>query len=137
MISLIQGITVFLALLVAFPWQVQAAGEINPDILLPKIQYKDVNNEKNPTKLSYVNQLPSGTWQQILTAVIKFILIISGTLTFISFTVSGVFMVTSRGDDDALGKAKNMILWSIVALAVIAASYALVTGISQLEFFSG
>lgn len=113
-----------------------AAGEINPDLLLPRVQYKE-NTSGQPTKLSYVNQLPKGTWQEVLTSVIKFILMIAGTLTFVSFTVSGVMMVVARGEDEALGKAKNMILWSIVALAVIAASYAIVTGISQLDFFSG
>lgn len=118
------------------PLPALAAGEISPELLLPTIKYNESNKDK-PTKLSYVNQLPGGSWQEILAAVIKLILAITGTLTLISFTVSGVMMVTARGDDDTISKARNMLLWSIVGLAVIAGSYALVTGISQLNFFSG
>lgn len=87
-------------------------------------------------KNSYVQKLPGGDWQSILTAAIKFMLGISGTLAFISFTVAGVLFVTARGEEDQLTKAKHMLLWSIAALAIIAVSYAIVLGISQFKYFS-
>lgn len=88
------------------------------------------------SKIDYVQQLPGGDWQSILTSVIKFVLGITGTLALISFTVAGVLFLTARGEEDQITKAKNLLIWSIAALGIIAVSYAIVLGVSQLKFFS-
>jgi len=44
-------------------------------------------------------------------------------------------MITAEGNDEQIRKGKNIIFWSVLALAIIAASYAIVVGISQLKFF--
>ncbi len=93
-------------------------------------------NGAPPTKIDYVQKLPSGSWQEILTGVIKFVLGITGTLAFISFSFAGILFVTARGEEDQLTKAKHLLIWSIAALGIIAVSYAIVLGISQLKFFS-
>ena len=43
-------------------------------------------------------------------------------------------MLTARGVEDKLKHGKDILLWSIIALAIIAGSYALVLGVSQLKF---
>lgn len=89
------------------------------------------------SKIGYVTNLANqtqGDWPQILGNVIKFILAITGTLAFISFTFGGVLMVTAQGKEEQIKKGKEVLIWSILALAVIATSYAIVLGITQLEF---
>ena len=76
----------------------------------------------------------SGSWSKILGNVTKFVLAITGSIAFIAFTYSGIYFVTARGNEDQIKKAKEMIYLSILALAIIATSYAFVLGISQLKF---
>jgi hypothetical protein len=108
---------------------------ISPDELLHGFEYVDESHKDQPSKIDYVRNLPQGSWQQILAEVIKFILGITGTLALISFTVSGIMMVTARGEEEQITKAKMMVLWSVLALLIIAVSYAIVLGVSQLKFF--
>jgi hypothetical protein len=90
---------------------------------------------KGPSKIALVKQLPSGDWKSIVAQVIQLILSITGSITFVSFTVGGVMMVTAQGDDTKINKGKGILTWSLIALAIIAASYGIVLGITQLKFF--
>lgn len=90
--------------------------------------------DNETSKIALVQKLPSPTWQDLLAGIIKVILGLTGTIAFISFTFNGVIMVVSQGKEEEIAKAKKNILLSIVALAIIAASYGLVLGISRLNF---
>lgn len=81
------------------------------------------------------DRLPSGSWQGILAEVIKLVLSITGSLTLVALTYGGIMFLTARGNDEQITKAKEVITWSAFALAVIAISYAVVLGITQLRFF--
>ncbi len=95
------------------------------------------NNALIPTNqhIKYVKSLPKGNWEKILADIIKLVLQITGSLALISFTVGGIMMITAQGGDN-LTKGKMVILWSIIALTIIAISYAIITGITQLQFFT-
>jgi hypothetical protein len=86
-------------------------------------------------KITYVNALPSGEWTSIMGSVISLILAITGSLAFAAFTYGGVLMVTAQGNDEQIRKGKNILFWSILALVIIAGSYGIVIGVSQLKFF--
>lgn len=89
------------------------------------------------SKIGIVSNLKNGStsdWQTLISAAIKLLLSIAGVLAFIAFTAAGIMMVSARGNEDQIKKGKDILIWSILALAVIATSYAIVLGITQLQF---
>ena len=90
---------------------------------------------KTPSKIGLVAQLPKGQWTVIVAAIIKMALQICGALSVASFTYGGVMMVTAQGNDEKIKKGRGIITWSLLALVIIAVSYAIVLGITQLKFF--
>ena len=103
--------------------------------LVPTVEYPTGLSEGKPTKIALVDQLPSSSWQKIMADVIKIILGVTGSLALVAFTVGGVMMVTAQGNEEKISKGKGILYWSVLALVIIAASYAVVVGITQLEFF--
>ena len=94
---------------------------------------KDITSQ---TKIGAVNALPKDTWQQTLSNLVKTLLNISGSLTLVALTVGGVFMIIAHGSTDLLGKGKKILVYSIAGLIIIAVSYAIVIGVSELQFFT-
>lgn len=80
-------------------------------------------------------QAPQGSWTEILTGVIKLILGITGSLTLASFTWAGIQLVINQANEEKVTEAKKIMVWTIIALIIIATSYAIVLGVSQLQFF--
>ncbi len=87
------------------------------------------------SKINLVQNLPKGDWWVALASVIRLVLQITGSLAFASFTYGGVLMIIARGDEGTYKKGKDIIFFSIFALVIIAASYAVVVGVTQLKFF--
>lgn len=109
---------------------VQAAKE-----LLPSWYYEDTSTDGSKVNvLSNVADRTKGSWSDILSNIIKTVLAITGALAFIAFTFSGIMLITARGAEEQIKKGKEMIYLSILGLAIIAASYAIVLGISNLKF---
>lgn len=104
------------------------------DLFRP-FQYTNQGTQQSKIGIvSNIAQRTGGDWTKILGGVIQFILGITGSLAFISFTVGGLMMVTARGNEDQIKKGKDILTWSVIALAIIATSYAIVLGVSQLRF---
>jgi len=87
------------------------------------------------SKVTLVQNLPSGTWQTVLTNVINLILAITGSLALIAITVGGLMMIAALGNEEQINKGKGILMWAVMALAVIAASYGIVIGLTQLQIF--
>mgnify|MGYP006969434596 CR=1 FL=1 len=104
------------------------AQSIVPEVLYP-------GETQNASKIALVDQLPDDSWPKILSGAVQLLLGITGSLALIAFTVGGVMLVTAQGSEERIDKAKKILMWSILALAAIASSYAIVLGVSQLEFF--
>jgi hypothetical protein len=89
------------------------------------------------TKIGAVNALPNISWQATLTAIIKILLNITSGITLLALTVGGTMMVISQSNPDLLEKGKKITFYSVAGLIVIAVSYAVVIGVSELEIFEG
>ena len=104
------------------------------DVLLNPFVDSASKSNTEGSKAKLVEGLPTGTWQEILSDAVKLLLGISGTLSLASFTIGGVLLLTAQGDETKVGNAKKLIMWSLLALGIIATSYAIVLGVSQLQF---
>jgi len=111
------------------------AGTVTVNELLPQFTYTNTSSVAG-TKIGAVNALPHNDWRTTLTNIIKLLLNISGGLTLVSFTVGGVMMIISQGNGDLLNKGKQVTYYSIAGLIIIAVSYAVVIGVSELQFFT-
>jgi len=57
-----------------------------------------------------------------------------GGIAMIVLFYSGVLMITSFGDSEKREKAKKMLYWSILGIVFMLLAYAIVKGITSLEF---
>ncbi len=104
------------------------------DQLFRRFTYSNASTDK--TKISAVNALPDQPWQVVLASVVKMLLNISGGLALLALTLGGTYMITARGDTGTLDKGKKIVTYAISGLVVIAVSYAVVVGVSELQFFT-
>lgn len=100
---------------------------LNADSMLPTQVVSDLktNQAAVPTK-DFIKDVVPG--------LIKLFLGIAGTISFCVFVYAGVMMVVSQGNEEALKKFKDILIWSVIGLVCITMSYAIVRGITQLSF---
>ena len=90
-------------------------------------------------KSERIATLPGVDWDNnletsFLPAVMKFIVGGVGWIATTVLLVSGFMMITSFGDSEMREKAKKMLYWSILGIIFIVLAYALVKGITSLQF---
>lgn len=61
-----------------------------------------------------------------LVRIINWLLGLSAILALLSLVVGGLRMITAIGNDQGIAKAKTIVLWALIGLAVIALSYVMV-----------
>jgi len=86
-------------------------------------------------ELKVVGDLPELEIDTALTAIIKNILTFAMSLTMIALVVTGVYYLQSLGKEEDITKAKDIIIYLIIGMAIMAAAYGVVSGISQFNFF--
>lgn len=86
--------------------------------------------------------LPSGVPQDvtsttdIISALIRFIIIVAGIFALWQMLTGGLGYITSGGDKGKITEAQNKIQMSILGLVIIAASFIIIAIVSQLLFGS-
>lgn len=99
------------------------------DILLPS-QQEIIEEQDEQNRVS----LPGGDFfGEILPAVISNIMYAVGFLIFIAFMYGGTLMVIGRGNEESVTKAKNILIYAAIALALVSFGFALVYGITTLN----
>lgn len=72
------------------------------------------------------NPLGAGTTVYSLTGrIISVVLGLVGTIALVMFIYGGVIWMTSAGSSDKIKKGREAIIWSVIGMAVIFASYGL------------
>jgi hypothetical protein len=66
-----------------------------------------------------------GFIQEVIGVVINWALGIVGSIALLMFVIGGFIWLTSAGNPDKIKSGRNIIVWSVIGLAVIFASYAI------------
>src|SRR3989338_347446 len=78
--------------------------------------------------------LPGGDFLgEVVPAIITNIMYVVAFLIFIAFMYGGVLLVIGRGQEESLTKAKNIMIYAAIALALVSLGFALVYGITTLN----
>ena len=106
----------------------------NIDKLIPK--ESPLTDQGFGTKeLKAIKSLPNRSAEQIIGTAVLTILEWTFILTVIAIVVAAIYYLISRGNEEDVTKAKNIILYLVIGMAIIAASYGIIAGITQLNFF--
>lgn len=69
--------------------------------------------------------------ENVVTLVIRYVLGVTGVAALIAFVYGGVWWLISMGDSNKVAKGKNIMVWALMGLIVIFASYAIVNMILE------
>lgn len=83
-----------------------------------------------------ISNLPELTLEAGISDVIKTILGWSMIITIVAIVVASIYYMISRGKDEDITKAKDILIYLIIGMAIMAASYGIVAGVSQFNFFT-
>lgn len=90
------------------------------------------------TSAMLTNPLGVTSVPELVGRVLKYVLGLTGSVALIVFIYGGVLMMFSGGKPENVTKGKDAIMWAVVGLAIIFASYAILdfvidalTGVSQ------
>lgn len=113
------------------------------NLLLPRpgeasteTDFGDNSTPKKYEELKAVGALPSVTINSAMTTIIKTILGWAMIITLVAIVVTGIFYLISMGKEEDISKAKDIIIYLIIGMAIMAASYGIVSGISEFNFFN-
>jgi len=98
-------------------------------------QKPNSSDPKQITATKNIQNLPDVSLESAGATVIKTLLGWSMLFTIIAIVVAAMYYLTAQGKEENLSKAKNIILYLIIGLAVMAGAYGIVTGITQFKFF--
>ncbi len=94
-----------------------------------------IDNVKTPVEAGAVAALPDISLESGFQTAMKTILGASMIITIVAIVFAAVYYIISQGNDEDISKAKNIILYLIIGMAIMAAAYGLVTGVVQFDFF--
>lgn len=109
-----------------------------PQVTGPNIDdllYKFETEGQDPTTTDYIASLPESDPQSLIGRVVFYMLVVANILAFISFIVAGIYMVVSQGNEENITKAKQIFIYTVIAMAAAATALAIVTGITNIRFF--
>jgi hypothetical protein len=70
---------------------------------------------------------------EVLPAVVSNMFYFVGFLIFIGFVYGGILLVIGRGNEEEIGKAKTLVTYSAIALAIMSGGYAIIYGLASLD----
>lgn len=117
----------------AVSWLIPSAQAVDikndPSILLPDVKTM-IEDQDAQGRVS----LPSGDFLgEIVPAIVTNVMYLVGFLIFIAFVYGGALIVMERGNEEAVTKAKTIIMWSAIAMGLVSLGYSIIYGIATLN----
>ncbi|MFH1218659.1 MAG: hypothetical protein V1679_02360 [Candidatus Peregrinibacteria bacterium] len=108
---------------------------VNIDDLVPKPSELGGDLGKDSAELQAFEGLVKVEKENIMATVIKTILKLAMALTIIGIVIAGIFYLQSQGKEEDVTKAKNILIYLAIGMAIMAGAYGIVSGIVQFDFF--
>lgn len=105
------------------------------DVLLPS-QYELIESQGGTEDTPGRGvSLPSGDLiTEVVPAIVTNLMFAVGFLIFVGFVYGGILLIYGRGNEEHVGKAKTIIVYSAIALGLLGFGYAIVYGIATINF---
>ena len=91
------------------------------------------------TNKNFLKELPKAkdevTYTDLYSSLAKIFLGVATLLTFVGLIVAGVMLVAGGSDEGTVTKARQIIMYIAIGILIMAAAYAIVTGITRLKPF--
>ena len=71
--------------------------------------------------------VPKGTPDSVLPVILRITFAVAGAISVLIITISGLRLVVSVGDPQAVSKTRNTIIYAVLGLVVCIAGYTIVT----------
>lgn len=101
--------------------------------LLPKPE--EIINFDDYPSTQVVNELPDIGLEDGIRLAIQTMLGLTMFLTIAALVVAGIYYIKSRGKEEDITKAKDIMLYLVIGIAIMAAAYGVVAGIIQFQYF--
>lgn len=121
-------ITIILTL--AFGTQALAAISVDDD-LLPR----PTTDGEGSEELETVGNLPKVSIENFYATIIKTVLRWAMLITLAAIVIAAIYYLKSRGKEEDISKAKDIILYLTIGMGIMAGAYGIVSGLVQFEFF--
>ncbi|MBN1258587.1 hypothetical protein JXA05_02420 [Candidatus Peregrinibacteria bacterium] len=102
--------------------------EGNPEDEKTEVEY---GIEQVKESLAGAGVTHTDTLGQLIVKYVNFALPYLALAAFVGFVVAGFMYVTAYGNEEQLGKAKKILIWSIVGLLLVIASYSIVSFLTK------
>jgi hypothetical protein len=100
------------------------------------VQITNENAKLYENAIGNVANLPDISLEQAVGVAIKTVLRVSFYLTLIALIIISIYYIISTGKEENITKARNIILYLIIGMTIIAAAYGVTSGLSRFNFFS-
>lgn len=119
-------------------FQTVMAKDVSVDSLISqpgKLKPAEGTDPSYEAPLKAVSNLPAVSIEESVGIVIKTVLRWSFYLTIVSLVVASIYYIMSMGKEEDITKARNIILYLVIGMAIIAAAYGIISGVSRFNFF--
>lgn len=89
-------------------------------------------NKANAIAINVANPISTSDFAKLVENVLLWVLSVAGSLAIFAFIVGGIMYMTSSGDEQKANSAKKVIMWTIIGLTLILASYAIIVVIDAI-----
>lgn len=93
------------------------------------------SNTPYVNELASYNKLTSKSYIDILASLIRTMLFLVSSLTVIALVLVGILYLTGSLSEDNISKAKKILGYVGIAILIISASYGIIAGILEINFF--
>jgi len=86
-------------------------------------------------EIKALKALPDASFGEIVATIIRTILAWSMLIALAAIVATAIYYLQSRGNEEDITKARQIILYLVIGMAIMAAAFGFITGIVQFDFF--